>query len=268
METYGHSLYLDEQRLRTRLERQRQIFARYCEDKPSMEEVVIHGDGEECGNCGRYIYYGLDETDSIVPLWQAQSLAEHRATGAYQRYPAETPCAFANVKTVTVPFTCRSGRIAVGNDFRKHFPNHPESTWFSINNLAGKIQWIQAMASIGYLTGFVGNTSIDFVPRGAGLDVMSLSEPGLTRTGKRSRSKRAKLIRADQKASVHQMYTELWWFAIVDAADLPANATDSYDRKIGFMDLPKGDYEMTYNVNADRYSDYVTYAWLRKLSEG
>lgn len=43
----------------------------------------------------------------------------------------------------------------------------------------------------------------------------------------------------------YEFSTELWWFAIVDAADLPDEATDSYDRKIGFMDLDPGEYELT-----------------------
>ena len=71
---------------------------------------------------------------------------------------------------------------------------------------------------------------------------------------------------------------ELWWFQMCDAADLPEGAHDTYDRPIGFYDLPDGPgtYEFTYNQGMDyrdshnpypdRDKDLLLWATFRKVA--
>lgn len=264
MDLHGHAFYMGDIDIKTSLLERRERLRSYGADH--LELVSMERD---CRHCGRRLGLGLDANDNPVLKTQGPSLDEfHRSLK--EDYPVDTPCPFADVQTITVPFTCRSGRIALGNDFRRHFEKRPNfDLHFEVNCRAGKVAWIQHMATFGYLLGFVGNTSVHFVPREGGLDVVHLFEPEGTYSEKYgyrpSRSKIARKIRADEKASVHRVSTELWWFAIVDAADLPEGATDSYGRKIGYMDLPPGEYEMTYHfATQEQGPDLVTWAEIRR----
>lgn len=216
-----------------------------------------------CRNCGRNLGFMLDEKDHPVIDSQWPSLDEFHRKGMREELPATEPCPLVAGTPIRVPFTCKSGRVALGNDLRPLFEDRPGfDSDFDINCLAGKKAWMEHLSTYGYLLGSVGNTSVRFVPRDGGLDVVELHEPeyvGSDKTGyRRSRSKAAREVQADEKASVHKISTELWWFAIADAADLPEGATDTYDRPLGFMDLEPGEYEMTYYTHPWGFARDIT----------
>ena len=63
------------------------------------------------------------------------------------------------------------------------------------------------------------------------------------------------------------MWAELWWFAVVDAADLPPGASDSFDRVPGSLSVAPGTYEMTYHHDRDRTREdpHVVVAEIRRV---
>ena len=201
-------------------------------------ELYTVGDAE-CGNCGRFLYFTLDKENR--PILQDQGQAFHEPERTSQRIPGDAPCLLPVLGPVVVPFHCRSGKVVLGNDFRAHFEKVEgfDDDTIHINSEAGKVVWIRHLAKFGYLSGYIGNSSVDFVPRDSGLDVVHLGE---------ARGPLVAKIEADEAASVHHVSAELWWFAIVDRADLPAGALDSYERPIGTFELAPGDYEMTYHL--------------------
>jgi len=229
-ETCGHTLSLSPEEIEAVLHRQLQ----HRREHPDL----FKGPSEspeyrtECLHCGRHITLTLnnDECASISFQYTSPSSGETPRT-----LDNNTPCPLPTLQPTTVRFTCKSGRIALGNDLRTYFPN-TQTQRFEISNHAAKVAYIQHHASHNYITGFVGNTHVWFVPKDGGLDVVF---PG----SHESRIDENEWRRLDRKC-VHETSTELWWFAIVDAADLPEDATDTYDRKVGFMDLPPGDYEV------------------------
>lgn len=243
MNFHGHSLNLDslQQGMIEMRDRLKSFHER--DGRPWSADFQFPTE-RQCRTCGRHLGFILDQDEPML-VSQSPSINEFHHEQRRDELPSDTPCPVSDTTEVRVAFTCRSGRVAVGNDFRNLFHQPEFDKDFDINNLAGKQAWINHLATFGYLTGFVGNTSIHFVPRDTGFDVVTLSEPdGGVR---QSRSKLTQQVRADLKASVHHFYTELWWFAVVDAADLPEGAMDSYNRKVGYLSLEPGEYEMVYH---------------------
>ena len=192
----------------------------------------------ECYHCGRNISIEWTGKDEDIPTLGIQFLRPDEWAESHRpiEVPQGTLCPVPDLLPATVRFTCKSGRIALGNDFRKyHTDQRQAARSISVNSHAGKDAYIKWYASHGYLTGFVGNTHVWFVPRDGGLDVVFPGCGG-------GRMNDEEWDRLD-KTCIHDVSTELWWFAIVDAADLPEGATDSYDREVGFMDLEPGEYE-------------------------
>lgn len=210
-------------------------------EKPLYDKfgMMLH-EGVDCYRCGRNVSINWTGDDADVLTLGMVFKAQHEVEGDTYwpvEVPEGTPCPVPEILPTTVRFTCRSGRVALGNDFRHHFPDQMEKGHrFEINNHAGKDAYIRFYASHGYLTGFVGNTRVWFVEKDGGLDVMFPSS-------RDERITEEEFDRLDREC-VHYVSTELWWFAVVDAADLPEGATDSFDRPVGFLDLPVGEYEV------------------------
>lgn len=252
MDLHGHHLYHDDET--TIRETLKEL--RAYEVERGFEFMLSLA--RECRRCGREIHFVLRDGDPIVES-QAPSVDEFH--DGMRELSLDTPCP-ETMADVVVPFTCRSGRIALANDLRRHFADRPDfERDFSINSAAGKRAWIEHMASFGYLTGFVGNTSVDFVRRPGGLDVIHMVDPDDGGYEPPLKASVRRKIQADKAASVHHIYTELWWFAIVDAADLPDRATDSFGRPIGFVDLPPGEYEMAYHLRLDEEGQGYREVW-------
>lgn len=244
IELYGHSTNTDHlvELVQARRERQKALGLDFL-DLPQTRD---------CRYCGRSLGFTLGNQGQLALVSQWPSVDEFQK-GLRQELPAAEPCPVVKGAPIRVPFTCKSGRVALGNDFRPFFEGRPGfDSDYNVCNIAGQKAWIEHLANFGYLLGSVGNTTVHFVPRDGGLDVVELREPemvGSDQTGYRpSRSKSARAVRADEKAAVHKIHTELWWFAIVDAADLPEGVTDTYDRPLGFMEFEPGEYEMVYHT--------------------
>ena len=223
---------------------------RVAEGKESMADMLssfLHT-SVDCYRCGRSISLLWSGIDGEAPTVGMQFLRPEEWEEDYRplSVPDDTPCPVPECLPITVRFTCKSGRIAMGNDFRKYHTDRRQEKGhqFSICSHSGKDAYIKWHAEHGYLTGFVGNTCVWFVPKDGGLDVVFPGE------GFEDDSEYDRL----EEVCIHQVSTELWWFAIVDAADLPKGATDSYDREIGFMDLPPGEYEATIQPETSRGS--------------
>lgn len=205
-----------------------------------------------CQSCGlrlEFVWNGKEESAPFI-------------RSGYENQPPESlPLCVPTPSEYKVKFTCKSGRVALGNDFRPYFKN--EDRDFDIGNDAGDKRYVERWAEQGYLTGYIGNASCSYLTAagGKGLDVVTPNHAGHDPKYKnkltddwydRMESKHA-------KKAVHKFHSELWWFAIVDAADLPEGATDTYGRAIGFFDLEPGEYEMTY------YPFHVKTATLRRV---
>lgn len=196
--------------------------------------------GCECYHCGRHVGFVLreGESDPVIDFlsdWREPDADRERKL---VELDPSTRCPMETLGTITLPFTSKSGRVALANDLREYVPD--TRAWYSINHIAGKIHYMEWYAKHGYLTARASDTSTLFVPKDDGLDMMVLhggiDEP---------------LHEPLYKSAVADVDTELWWFAIMDADDLPEGATDSYDRPITFYDLPEGpgEYEMTVDMS-------------------
>jgi hypothetical protein len=146
---------------------------------------------------------------------------------------------------VTVRFTCKSGRVALGNDFRSatgiDTRRRDDDLFFEINDHAGKMDYIKWFAEQGYCTGHV-YLHAWFIPTEDGLEVRHSDHEDCDEDE----------WERIEKIAVHDYSAELWWFAIIDAEDLPEGGTDSFDREPGFFDLEPGEYEFTsYPKNAN-----------------
>jgi hypothetical protein len=139
--------------------------------------------------------------------------------------------------------------MAVGNDFRQHFEGREGfDVHTGLESPAGMVDWMLHLASFGYLSGYVGDGGFDVVPKEGGFDIVD----GLPED--------------EEGASVHHVSTELWWFAILDGADFQADAKDSYDREVGFIDIEPGTYTMMYHLEyAERlHEGFRVWAEIRK----
>jgi hypothetical protein len=231
-ETLGH--------LREELVQRRDFhLARADEVDPKVLEMLVSHlhTSIQCFRCGRNVGINWNGKDGD-PLTVGMVFLRPEEWEGEQRpsvVPDGTPCPNPTCEPITVRFTCKSGRVALANDLRECHTDKrkDEGRYHSICSHAGKVDHIKWYAERGYLTGYVGNTCVWFVPKDGGLDVVF---PG-------DGIEDDEWERLDNE-SAHSVSTELWWFAIVDAADLPEGATDSYGREIGYMDLPPGEYEV------------------------
>jgi hypothetical protein len=178
---------------------------------------------ERCRDCGCSLSFGLtDDGYQMVGIVYPEERRYER--GAFPCVP--TP------DTYEVPFVCRSGRIALANDLRRYLPEDDDRE--NLESRASHKRYIEQHADIGILIGFVSNAGVWFVPSDGGVSVVSsmFLPPYHQYTD------------SYDEFAIHQFSAELWWFCIVDAADLPEDAEDTYDRPIGYMDLPPGEYTM------------------------
>jgi hypothetical protein len=226
----------------------------------------LRSESRQCHNCGGTIFFRWDGDDDHPPVVSNQIPYSGGTYKAYRPRLLEdlnTPCPTPVLEPVVLRFTCKSGRIALANDLRETIIDARKTDLMhSINSHAGKVEYMKWYANHGYMTGFVGNTGIDFVPCEGGLDVAKIYSDNEEDDAKRE------ALYALEESAVHHVSTELWWFVIVDAADLPEGATDSYDREIGFMDLPPGDYDFTVFVGSgsdDNPDTLQTCASLRRV---
>ncbi len=173
-----------------------------------------------CGDCGCLLSFRLTDGE-----YQLHGIVRR---GAYER--GALPCT-PTPDTYEVPFVCRSGRIALANDLRRYLPEVDRD---DLNSKALEKLYIERRAAQGVLIGFVSNAGVWFVPSDGGVSVVSsmFLPPYHEYTD------------SYDEFAIHQFSAELWWFHIVDAADLPEDAEDTYGRPIGHMDLPPGEYTM------------------------
>jgi hypothetical protein len=204
-----------------------------------MPSAIFLHESIDCAHCGWSIpieWSGKDDETpklgrSILPPEEWKE--SHRPVWA----PEDGRCPVPTPMPIKMRFTCKSGRVAMANDLREYFPSIRErGSGYSLNSLAGKENYIRWYASHGYLTGYVGNTHVWFVPKDGGLDVLF---PGWGD----AHVSEDEWDRLD-KVCTHGGSTALWWFTVVDASDLPLNAVDSGAQPPGFMDLPIGEYEV------------------------
>jgi hypothetical protein len=172
---------------------------------------------DRCWHCGKLVVFTLDDEGKL----------------ALQGHQVNEPCTLPDLVPVKTTFKCHSGKVAVGNDFRKYFPALKEGKRVSVNYEAGKTHLVEKSANLNYVTGFAYG-AVYFVPKDDGIEVVQLQYNEEEEGNRPEEEFRVSL--------------ELWWYAIVDAADLPEGATDSYDRDFYTFDLPKGLYEATWHA--------------------
>lgn len=185
----------------------------------------------ECSHCGAELNFELDNSEknmyveSMRTTLNVTPWSEPHGLGNFVN-PFE--CPYQKVIPLSFDFEVTSGTIALGNDFRGNLELEPKVTpYFSYNGLLGDRTFIQhRYESLKYLTGRVGNTHISFTSTDGGIDVVEGF--GI-------------------KNAIHEFSTELWWFMIMDAANLPNGSADSFGRKIGFHKMEPGWYKFTYH---------------------
>jgi len=197
------------------------------------------GKSRDCVHCGRTIDFEWSGVEGEPMTLGHQCLPPHLWKEDFRaEEPEDLRCPVPDPKPTAVRFTCRSGRVALANDLREHLSQEvvKQGHRVEIGSHAGRVAYIEHYAKNGYLTNCVGNTKIWFVPHPeGGLDIYY---PGSGEDRIEDDVRDA----IDQQA-VHTIFTEVWWFGIMDVADLPDGATDSYNREIGFLDLTPGEYE-------------------------
>lgn len=200
---------------------------------------------QQCGLCGQYMSYLWNGPGTPIEVMSVRAapvpIRRDEPVRPTAELPANTQCTWDEDKVQTFSFTCKSGRIALANDLRGCHTDMRESGWYlEVGTEHGKYTYMQWYAERGYLTGYVGNTKVWFIPVDGGVDVRTPDHE----TYEEPEAAEELWERLDETC-VHSFHTELWWFCIVDAADLPEDATDSYDRKFGIMEIEPGEYEMS-----------------------
>jgi hypothetical protein len=197
--------------------------------------------------------------DHPLPL-ENDDEAEERQRGWLKKFDFDAPddfrCPIEVIEPVVIRFHSKSGKVVLGNDLREAVgqtreaedANEPHvwTRYWKYKGERGNVEYIRHRAAEGFLTGPVGNTHIWFAEKDEGLVVQGLSggdDETYDRLG---------------RECIHDVGTELWWFAIVDfdliKTDLPM---DNYDREAVIYDLPggPGEYEFTY------HHERVFHAW-------
>jgi hypothetical protein len=287
--TLGHDV--NEKAILHELEGRWDFFIKYFQEKPdraktydgdTLEEQVFDAmrygaDGMECRKCGRKIIFKYDdmsrETISVSQCGKIprtppdRPLSDDEETEAVGRYYSHdsfkvVECDYV-VQPVRIEWRSRSGRMVLANDLRKNWDEREDrNPYWMYHGLRGDELFIRNRANVfGLLTGIVGNTSIYYIPNEGGLDVytgLSEDEP----------EDYALIDKA-----VHHEHTELWWFQMMDEADLleyTDSPVDTYDREVGYYDLPEGPglYEFVYYpdpvIDRGRRTKWAT---LRKISD-
>ena len=202
----------------------------------------------ECQNCGACLHFELDSqknlfVESMYPFPSVTPWSDPFLVNFAKPFE----CPYQEVIPLSFDFEVKSGVIALGNDFRGNLELEPKVTpYFSYKGLLGDRTYIQhRYESLKYLTGRVGNTHITFVDKDGGIDV----------------------VEGWGENAVHEFSTELWWFMIMDAADLPFGCTDSFGRKIGFHKVESGWYKFTYHQELllTELTESQVWATLRKI---
>jgi hypothetical protein len=206
------------------------------EEDPFPLELLLT-EGVTCYNCGGYLSFQWTGNDEDTPVVHHQSAHRPPDDRRIRVIADDTQCSVPELLPVTIRFTCRSGRIALGNDFRTATGldvKKKAEVFISINDYAGQVDYIKWFGEQNYCTGHV-HGHIWFLRTEDGIEVRHSNDGGIDEE---------EWERLDEKA-LHHFSTELWWFAIIDAEDLPEGGTDSYDREPGFCDLKPGVYEFT-----------------------
>jgi len=251
MDSLGHTLY--KPHMTQELIRKRDFHVKRKAEKEeageeySFDITLFLTEGMTCNNCNGYVSFQWSGVDGEAPVVHHQSAPRTPTDRQIRAIADDTRCPvpeiLPEILPVTLKFTCRSGRVALGNDFReatKIDTRKNDEVFISINTDAGKADYIKWYGSHGYCTGRVYG-HVWFLKTDDGLKVRCSNESSI------SEEEWEQL----DDGSVHDYSAELWWFAIIDAEDLPEGATDSYDREPGFMDLEPGEYEFTSYLEAD-----------------
>ena len=226
---YGHQIVV--RHVKSEFLKHRDIHVRLrtenvAEGKEPGYATGIRGISRECWRCGRPIFWRWDESDDSDPVTtnQFERTPPLLDTERYRpvRLPADTVCPVTDLLPLTVRFTCRSGRIAIGYNLdRLLFEDAPR---FASGSYLGQRDRTAWFAERGLLTGHFWEMSPHFVPRDYGLEGLWMD----TDTDDPQ-------ILADEAAGYCEHEN---WFCIVDASDAP----DGSDAKL--MDLAPGEYEM------------------------
>jgi len=261
METYGHTLY-DPDNLQTTLrERQKCIDA---DAKERGEKPWPTSEGTDCLHCGNHLGVHLEDGEPVIhhQSTRGEPLRELSPGNLHQSVitvPHDTPCPMPVIGPYVTRFTCKSGRVVLANDLRGNFPkDHFKPPFYStFQSAQGHRNYIDNYAQHGVATCFMGDGGVYFMAAEGGLDVIQT-------LGDNERTDEL------QERAVHHVSLALWWVQIMDAADLPEGATDSFDRPLGFMDREPGEYEVVCHQELeyqppDRSQDFETGMTLRKV---
>jgi len=130
---------------------------RAAEGEPTFDYYPMDR-SRECARCGCHLSFDWSGDENEIPTIGMQILPAH--LWEEQHTPLQTVegarCSVPEYIPTTVNFTCKSGRVALANDLRKHFPEADEDAdrhRIEIGNHAGKTAYIKHYASRDQPTG-------------------------------------------------------------------------------------------------------------------
>lgn len=200
-----------------------------------------------CVACGRTLYFNMvDGVPAMVrtsgppyvpPADPAQEPDAWRQYLRTMSYPDEPEVCDFTFEDIVIPFTSTSGRLVLANDLRQNWSGARVPMW-KYEGYAGERVYYKHMAErYRLLYGGIGNTHVWFVATPDGLQVHTPADAMTDEDYYRLND-----------TAIHHFSSELWAFNIMDADDLPPDPRDSFDRPVGYYDLPEGpgDYIYTY----------------------